>query len=186
MIGCSKKNRESCPRKWFWWKEKESQVKIQPWVSANRSSNNWALCFRHVYTNLDTLKPHTWYLRQDEFSVVYSVRIHPSKRIHYCDLYPGSIPVYKPGVCRPKEDQDWTRACDVFDFKIIWLQSSSRIHQSLERFRCAGSLVESSRKANSDKKVLGFKLHPDTGGWGLNVGNKHCVISCRLGPQESR
>ena len=28
MIGYSKKNRENCPRKCFWWKEKETRVKI--------------------------------------------------------------------------------------------------------------------------------------------------------------
>ena len=42
MIGYSKNNRKNCPRKWFWWKEKETRVKIKPWVSANRPSNNWA------------------------------------------------------------------------------------------------------------------------------------------------
>ena len=42
MIGHSKKNRENCPRKCFWWKEKDTRVKILPWVSANQPSNNWA------------------------------------------------------------------------------------------------------------------------------------------------
>ena len=43
MITYSNKNSENFPRKCFWWKEKETRVKIQPWVSAKRPSNNSAL-----------------------------------------------------------------------------------------------------------------------------------------------
>ena len=43
MIGCSKKNKENYPRKSVLLNnnnKKETQVKIQPWVSANQPSNN--------------------------------------------------------------------------------------------------------------------------------------------------
>ena len=43
MIGSSKNNRENYPRKYFWTQEKETRVKFNPWLSANRPSNNWAL-----------------------------------------------------------------------------------------------------------------------------------------------
>ena len=39
----------------------------------------------HVHMNLITLKPHTQYLPQEEFGVVYLVWIHQSTRIGYCD-----------------------------------------------------------------------------------------------------
>ena len=43
MIGSSKNNRENYPRKCFWTQEKETLVKFNPGLSANRPSNNWAL-----------------------------------------------------------------------------------------------------------------------------------------------
>ena len=43
MIGSSKNNRENYPRKCFRTPEKETRVKFNPGLSANRSSNNWAL-----------------------------------------------------------------------------------------------------------------------------------------------
>ena len=41
MIGSSKNNRENYPRKCFWAQEKETRVKFNPRLSANRPSNNW-------------------------------------------------------------------------------------------------------------------------------------------------
>ena len=35
MIWCYKKNRENHPGKCFWTKEKETRIKIKPWVSVN-------------------------------------------------------------------------------------------------------------------------------------------------------
>ena len=43
MIGSSKNNRENYPRKTFGTLEKETRVKFNPGLSANRPSNNWAL-----------------------------------------------------------------------------------------------------------------------------------------------
>ena len=43
MIGSSKNKRENYPRKCFWTEEKETRVKFNPGLSANRPSNNWAL-----------------------------------------------------------------------------------------------------------------------------------------------
>ena len=43
MIGISKNNRENYPRKSFRTQEKETRVKFNPGLSANRPSNNWAL-----------------------------------------------------------------------------------------------------------------------------------------------
>ena len=42
MIGSSKNNREHYPRKCFRTPEKETRVKFNPGLSANRPSNNWA------------------------------------------------------------------------------------------------------------------------------------------------
>jgi len=42
MIGGSKYNRENYPRKCFWTHEKETRVRFNPGLSANRPSNNWA------------------------------------------------------------------------------------------------------------------------------------------------
>ena len=40
MFRCSMNIRENCPKKWFWTKEKETGVKFNPGLSANRPSNN--------------------------------------------------------------------------------------------------------------------------------------------------
>ena len=45
MIGSSKNSTENYPRKCFWTQEKETWVKFNPGLSANRPSNNWALGF---------------------------------------------------------------------------------------------------------------------------------------------
>ena len=42
MIGRSKNSTENYPRKCFSTQEKETQVKFNPGLSANRPSNNWA------------------------------------------------------------------------------------------------------------------------------------------------
>ena len=44
-----KNNREICQRKCFRTKEKETWVKFNPGLSANRPSNNWAQNFWLVY-----------------------------------------------------------------------------------------------------------------------------------------
>ena len=41
MIGSSKNSTENYPRKCFWTQEKETWVKFNPGLSANRPSNNW-------------------------------------------------------------------------------------------------------------------------------------------------
>ena len=46
MIGSSKNKRENYPRKYFWTQEKETRVKFNPGLSANRPTNNWALTIR--------------------------------------------------------------------------------------------------------------------------------------------
>ena len=42
MTGSAKNNRENYPTKCFWTPEKETRVKFNPGLSANRLSNNWA------------------------------------------------------------------------------------------------------------------------------------------------
>ena len=46
MTGSSKNNGENYPRKCFWTQEKETRVKFNPGLSANRPSNNWAQRFK--------------------------------------------------------------------------------------------------------------------------------------------
>ena len=43
MIGGSKNSTENYLRKYFSTQEKQTQVKFNPGLSANRPSNNWAL-----------------------------------------------------------------------------------------------------------------------------------------------
>ena len=43
MIGSPKDDRENCPRKCFRTQGKETRVKFNPGLSANRPSNNWDL-----------------------------------------------------------------------------------------------------------------------------------------------
>ena len=40
MFGSSKHNKENYPRKYFWTQEKETRIKFNPGLSANRPSNN--------------------------------------------------------------------------------------------------------------------------------------------------
>ena len=50
MIGNCKNIKENYPRKSFWTQEKETWVKFNPKLGANRPSNNWAqvfLCFEY-------------------------------------------------------------------------------------------------------------------------------------------
>ena len=48
MIGSSKNSTENYPRKCFWTQEKETWVKFNPELSANRPSNNWALVYKQI------------------------------------------------------------------------------------------------------------------------------------------
>ena len=43
MIGCSKKKRENYSKKAFEQRSKDAGIKMQPWISTNWPSNNWAL-----------------------------------------------------------------------------------------------------------------------------------------------
>ena len=56
MIGSPKNNREYYPRKCFWTQEKETRVKFNPGLSANRLSNNWALGYNYVVVLTITMK----------------------------------------------------------------------------------------------------------------------------------
>ena len=47
MIGSFKNNRENYPRKCFWTQEKETRVKFNPGLSANRPLNNWAQVYNY-------------------------------------------------------------------------------------------------------------------------------------------
>ena len=49
MIGSSKNNKENYPSKCFSTQEKETRVKFNPGLSANRPSNKWALVDMVMY-----------------------------------------------------------------------------------------------------------------------------------------
>ena len=56
----SKKNTENYPKKAFEWRNKETQIKIEPWVSAKQLSNNWAFMLSHMHDFIgcfETKKP---------------------------------------------------------------------------------------------------------------------------------
>ena len=75
MIGSSENNRENYPRKCFWTQEKDTRIKFNPGLSANRSSNNW------------TIRPRAWDSRimRESWQVLYSTL-----------KYPGTIPQGTP------------------------------------------------------------------------------------------
>ena len=58
MIGSSKNKRENYPRKCFWTEEKETRVKFNPGLSANRPSNNWAQSVKRGLVGNTWLFPH--------------------------------------------------------------------------------------------------------------------------------
>ena len=62
-------NRENYLRKFFWTKEKETQVKLNPGLSANRPLNNWAQCYIHY--NYD----FTWMLADDKIMTGFIQKI---------------------------------------------------------------------------------------------------------------
>ena len=55
-IGSYKPARENYPTKWFWTQEKETRVKLNLGLSANRPSNNWAKDFPFMD------KPGLWFI----------------------------------------------------------------------------------------------------------------------------
>ena len=63
MFGSSKHNRENYPRKYFWTQEKETRIKFNPGLSANRPSNNWALGLVGFNLTLDGLNLHFHWCR---------------------------------------------------------------------------------------------------------------------------
>ena len=67
MIESSKYNRENFPRKYFWTQERETRVKFNPGLSANRPSNNWDLVCNHART-IYLLVGHS---RQDLQRLIY-------------------------------------------------------------------------------------------------------------------
>ena len=69
MVGSSKNNGENYPRKCFWTQEKETRVKFNPGLSANRPSNNWAL----------RMGP------QNEIYRIYSIN-HPGRLLNFGPL----------------------------------------------------------------------------------------------------
>ena len=110
MTGSSKNNRENYPRKCFWTQEKETRVKFNPGLSANRPSNNWALvsgCPELAKT--EYINPHNkaaahmhrkickefgievkeqWYeyepktlIKNDSVSILWDMRIHTDRNI---------------------------------------------------------------------------------------------------------
>ena len=65
----SKKNTENYPKKAFEWRNKETQIKIEPWVSAKQLSNNWAFMLSHMHDFIGCFEtktfaylylPHKW------------------------------------------------------------------------------------------------------------------------------
>ena len=52
IFGSSKHNRESYPKKCFWTQEKETRIKFNSGLSANRPSNNWALYSKYSFKGL--------------------------------------------------------------------------------------------------------------------------------------
>ena len=55
MTGSSKNSTENYPRKCFWTQEKETRVKFNPGLGANRPSNNWALFTSLLCDNSNSL-----------------------------------------------------------------------------------------------------------------------------------
>ena len=91
MIGSSKNNRQNYPRKCFWTQEKETRVKFNPGLSANRPSNNWAQVFKLLaWGGRPPWGLHTPFLTENV----------PAFHIPSTDKwYPFLIPSLEPCIC---------------------------------------------------------------------------------------
>ena len=65
MTGSSKNSTENYPRKCFWTQEKETQVKFNSGLGANRPSNNWAQITRmspvQAFNDCSALEATLWF-----------------------------------------------------------------------------------------------------------------------------
>ena len=68
MIGSSKNKIENYPRKYFWTQEKETRVKFDSGLSANRPSNNWAQEYKR--------KCYLVFLNESEYFATWLVNTH--------------------------------------------------------------------------------------------------------------
>ena len=72
-------------------KEKDSGVKFNPWVSANRPSNNWALFSTLVYLVLVPKSPKTSYPYSHAVNIV----------VQQVQVYYRKIPKIRPTMYKP-------------------------------------------------------------------------------------
>ena len=80
--------RENCPRKCFWTKEKETRVKFNPGLSANRPSNNWALS-----NSNEKLKARLENFQINQFIAFAKVNLDDKGCVTYNLVYSASISV---------------------------------------------------------------------------------------------
>ena len=138
MIRCSINITENCPRKWFWTKEKETRVKFNPGLSANRPSNNWALIGQNLTGQF--MRNLLWQLKLTEFCVnlwcflmsfstgctKWNTAAIKSLLLFMAGLFIGFL-VEKCVACQSrKSDFGWHR----FRFSPCWM----RVEKSLKRF----------------------------------------------------
>ena len=77
MIGSSKNSRENYPRKYFLTREKETRVKFNPGLSANRLLDNWAQGSYNEITKRMKQDPDLTYFSYSEyvFSILWQLVI---------------------------------------------------------------------------------------------------------------
>ena len=99
IIGSSKNNRENYPRKCFSTQEKETRFKFNPWLSANRPSNTWAMNIICMFTRHESeaqsLSPH--YNKKIGKHFFPSLQF-PSLLLHF-HLPDGGCALSKPHLC---------------------------------------------------------------------------------------
>ena len=88
MIRCSMNIRGNCRRKCFLTKDKETQVKFNPGLSANRSSNNWAPVSQ-------------WYVYPRDMCIPVHISLVISVSLQYgCQWNVYPLPPTPPNKCR--------------------------------------------------------------------------------------
>ena len=147
MFGSSKHNRENYPRKYFWTQEKETRIKFNPGLSANRPSNNWALVLVGFNLSLDGPNLHFhwcrfyWMPETGWRLCIHSVMVLETNSLlnlsssFFCSVSPFQV-MWSLGYIT---EMQWLRRPDKCDFE---LQPLTSLHSHKEQNFAVDSLKE--------------------------------------------
>ena len=142
MIGSSKNSRENYPRKYFWTREKETRVKFNPGLSANRLSNNWAL--EHISLRiLNKFPTHFKSISCKSFLFPFYDKSNPSKRSYKF----GRIKI-------TGRQENFASICSKSWKSVIWTQSFSNCKKVREPSYPLMMLLGDTRKLKMSMKRM--------------------------------